>query len=212
MIPLRAKPILLAVGCLLILSDAAVQAQGGMSVGERSALQRIRPGDHIELRFMRDADLNTLVTVSERGDAIFPKLGTIDLASVTIGELRDTLTTRYSEYLRAPELQVNVLRRIIVNGHVRAPDVYYLDVTSSLRDAIAKAGGLLDVANRRNVAIIRRNERIKVRDWDTASGPQYDLQSGDQIFVGKQPWLVLNALPVISTSFIVIGLIRSLRQ
>lgn len=45
---------------------------------------------------------------------------------------------RYGGFLRAPELEVTVLRRIVVNGEVRMPSVYMVDVTLSLRDAIAQ--------------------------------------------------------------------------
>lgn len=187
-------------------------AQNVEDAARRAARDRLRPGDRIELQFRRDRELNSSVSVNERGEAVFPKLGTLDVAHVTIAGLQDTLRARYSEFLRSPELEVTVLRRVVVNGEVRMPNVYMLDVSSSVRDAIARAGGLLETGNRKNVTIIRGDRSTKVKDWERSQGPETDLQSGDQIIVGRKNWLVLNALPVISTSVIVIGLIRSLRN
>ena len=182
------------------------------AVAARAATQLIRPGDRIELRFHRDRDLNATVTVNERGEGIFPKLGTLHVVDIAIGALRDTLIRRYSEYLRDAELETSVHRRVVVLGEVRTPDVYYLDVTSSVRDAIARAGGALETANRKRVTIVRGGQRLKATRWESDQGPANDLRSGDQVVVARQPWIVLNALPVISTSVIVIGLIQSLRR
>lgn len=192
---------------------APLHAQGDASaVAVRASAQRLRTGDRIDLKFLRDPELNAVVTVNERGEAVLPKLGTVAVGSIAIGALRDTLAARYNEYLRNSELQVAVLRRVVVNGEVKVPDVYYLDVNSAVRDAIAKAGGTLETANKQKVIIVRGAQRFRAKHWESSLDPQNDVQSGDQIVVARQPWLILNALPVISTSVIVIGLIRSLRH
>ena len=191
----------------------ALSGQDGVAaVATRAARAMLRPGDQIELQFRRDRELNSSIMVNERGEAIFPKLGAVQVSAISIGALKDTLLSRYSVYLREPEMDVTVLRRVTVNGEVKLPNVYMVDLTSSVRDAIARAGGLLETARKGSVVIIRGNERIKVPNWDRSQGPETDLASGDQIIVGRKNWLVLNALPVISTSVIVIGLIRSLRN
>ncbi len=190
-----------------------LNAQSGVEeTARRAAVAVLRPGDRIELQFRRDRELNSAVNVNERGEAVFPKLGTLDVTRVTIGGLQDTLRARYGEFLRTPELEVTVLRRIVVNGEVRMPNIYMVDVTSSLRDAVARAGGLLETANKNNVSIIRDGRERRVKNWDRVDGPETDLRSGDQIVVGRKSWITLNALPVISTSVIVIGLIQSLRR
>ncbi len=181
-------------------------------VAHRVAEQRLRPGDAIQVQFPQDRELNSSVVVNERGEAVFPKLGAVDVTRLTIGGLPDTLRSRYALYLRDPSLDVAVLRRVTVNGEVRLPSVYMLDVTSTIRDAVAKAGGLTETAKRNDLVIVRGSERIRVADWQNNTGPVADLLSGDQVFVGRKSWLELNALPVISTSVIVIGLIQSLRR
>lgn len=205
------RTVALLVGIAVATSQSAAQS-AVEGVARRAATALVRPGDRIELQFRRDRELNSSVSVNERGEAVFPKLGMIDVTDVTIGGLQDTLRARYSEYLRAPELEITILRRVVVNGEVKLPNVYMLDVTSSVRDAIARAGGLLETSNKNKVYIVRDNRRIRAKNWETSQGPELDLQSGDQVVVARKNWLVLNALPVISTSVIVIGLIRSLRN
>jgi protein involved in polysaccharide export with SLBB domain len=201
-----------AVWLASLVGATAASAQGTVEeTARRAATALVRPGDRIELQFRRDRELNSSINVNERGEAVFPKLGTIDVAQVTIAGLQDTLQARYKEFLRAPEFEVTVLRRVVVNGEVRAPNIYMLDVTSGVRDAIARAGGLLETANKKKVSIVRGTQHIQVENWDQQRGPETDLQSGDQIVVGRKSWLTLNALPVISTTVIVAGLIQSLR-
>jgi polysaccharide export outer membrane protein len=205
---------------LLALCSAGVGAQSSVDsasgfveeTARRAAQARLRPGDRIELQFRRDRELNSSVGVSELGDAVFPKLGSLRVSGMSIAQLQDSLRRAYATYLRHPELEVGVLRRVTVNGEVRLPNVYWVDLTSSVRDAIARAGGMLETANRSKVYVVRDGTRLRVKDWDRNEGPEYDLLSGDQVLVGRKSWLTLNALPVISTSVIVIGLIRSLRN
>ena len=193
---------------------AELRAQGSVEeAARRAATSMVKPGDRIELQFRRDRELNSSINVNERGEAVFPKLGTLDVTDITIAGLQDTLRARYAEYLRAPELEVTVLRRVVVNGEVRVPNVHMLDVaSSSVRDAIARSGGLLETANKKKVFIVREGQRIAVANWESSTGIDTDLQSGDQVLVGRKSWFVINALPLVSTSVIVIGLIQSLRQ
>jgi protein involved in polysaccharide export with SLBB domain len=197
-----------------MLGAAELPGQGtAQDATRRAATATVRPGDRIELQFRRDRDLNSSINVNERGEAVFPKLGTIEVADITIAALQDTLRSRYAEYLRAPELEVNVLRRVVVIGEVRVPNVHMLDVaSSSVRDAIARSGGLLETANRKQVYIVRDGRRIHAKDWERSLGADTDLQSGDQVLVERKSWFVINALPLVSTSVIVIGLIQSLRR
>lgn len=204
-----------AAGCLIagiLLTGPQLYAQNqSMAVAVRAADQLIRPGDRIVLRLLGVGPGSDTLMVNERGEAVFTRLGVINLGNVRIGALRDTLMARYRDYIREPEVDVSVYRRVVVNGQVRTPDVYYLDTSSGVRDAIAKAGGPLETASRSKVTVVRGARRISVPRWETDQGPEADLQSGDQVIVGRQSWFALNALPLISTSVIVIGLLRSLR-
>ena len=183
------------------------------AAARRAAAMKVRPGDRIDLHFLREPTLTGSVLVNERGEAAFPKLGLMRVDTLTIGSLQDTLRARYSEYLRSPELEVLVQRRVVVNGEVRLPNVYMVDVASTVRDVIAKAGGVTEMGNRNNVVVVRDGQRIKADGWDRG-GEQglADLQSGDQVIVGRKNWLVINAIPAISTAVLLASFVYTVAR
>lgn len=203
------RVLIAVIACHLVFAGAA-SAQDGAGVRSVSA-ERVRPGDKIALRFLREPALSESVTVSDRGEAPFPKVGILKVSDLTIAQLQDTLRTRYSEFLRLPELDIAILRRVVVNGEVRVPGVYLVDMTTGVRDLIARAGGVTDNGNRRKVMVVRGAEQIRVPDWDTSANG-FALLSGDQVLVPRKSWLVLNAFTAISTAVLVTSFIITLTR
>jgi polysaccharide export outer membrane protein len=78
-------------------------------------------GDRVRVRVWREPQLSDEFMVDENGSIVFPRLGRTTVAGRSIASLQDTLTARYAEYLRNPEVTVTVLRRVGVLGEVRAP-------------------------------------------------------------------------------------------
>jgi protein involved in polysaccharide export with SLBB domain len=184
--------------------------EGTDAAAKRAASSLVRPGDQIALRFLREPQMSATVGVNERGDAPFPKLGMLHVAELTISQVEDTLRSRYAEYLRAPELDIAVLRRVTVNGEVKVPNVYMVDINSTVRDAIAKAGGITENGSSGRVAIVRDGRRTSAKGWEREQGTRMDLQSGDQVLVGRKPWVVINFFSVVSTAVILITLYRTI--
>lgn len=207
---LRSNSTLALLGALLALAPGARAQDDNPAM--RAASARVAPGDRILLHVVREPELNDSIFVTERGEAAFPKLGKIQVAELTIGELQDTLYARYGQYLRTPVIQIKVLRRVVVNGEVRMPGVYFVDIATTLRDVIARAGGVSETGNRGKVAIMRDGERMPVPNWETDEGTASDLRSGDQVVVGRKNWLVINALPAISTAVVLGSFIISLAK
>jgi polysaccharide export outer membrane protein len=116
-----------------------------------------------------------------------------------VGEVREMLTDRYKEYLRTPAIEVTVLRRIGVHGEVKAPTLYWVDLTMTLRDAIALAGGLTPAGDENKILVERRGQRIRFGEAETAATLAAGLESGDQIVVERRNWFDLNTPFVIST-------------
>ena len=200
-------------GVIALLIGAACVARSGAQTSESAARRGsdalVRPGDRIMLRVLRENDLNADLIVSEQGEAPFPKLGVLTVATMSIAKLQDTLRTRYAEFLRFPAVDVVVLRRIVVQGAVRNPSVYMVDVATTVRDIIAQAGGVSESGDPRKVKILRDGKEIKVKGWEAESGPIGDLTSGDQVYVSRKSWIALNLLSTISTSVVVISLLIS---
>jgi polysaccharide export outer membrane protein len=143
---------------------------------------------------------------------MLPKIGIVKASALTIGEFRDTVRTRFAEYFRDAPIELVVLRRVAVNGEVAKPNVYYVDVTTTLRDVIARAGGITEAGNARKVTIVRGGQRIVVPNWQQDRSASSDLRSGDQVVVGRRSWLAMNALPALSVTTVVASLIISLAR
>jgi protein involved in polysaccharide export with SLBB domain len=160
---------------------------------------RILPGDRVSLRIWREPDWSGQFDVDDRGVVVLPRLGPVPVAGRSVAAVRDDLTERYREYLRTPAVEVTVLRRIGVHGEVKAPTLYWVDLTMTLRDAIALAGGLTPQGDPNRIVVERRGDRIRFGEAETAATIAAGLESGDQIVVERRSWFVLNTPFVIST-------------
>jgi protein involved in polysaccharide export with SLBB domain len=172
----------------------------------RASVAHPQPGDRVWFHVLREPKLSDTVMVDERGDVMLPKVGIINASAMTIGAFRDTVRTRVAEFLRDSPIELVVLRRVSVNGAVNRPNVYYVDITTTVHDLIARAGGVTDVANANNVVIIRDGQRIHVRDWQQDQSANSDLRSGDQVVVGRKSWLSMNFLSALSVMTGVVSL------
>jgi polysaccharide export outer membrane protein len=212
----RITKALLLLALALPLTVAAQQpAQQGDTVPDfvrRAANEHPQPGDRVWLHVWREQKLSDTVMVDERGEVMLPKIGIVKASAMTIGEFRDSVRTRFAEYFRDAPVELVVLRRVAVNGEVAKPDVYYVDVTTTLRDVIARAGGITEAGNAKKVTIVRGGQRIAVPNWQQDRSVSSDLRSGDQVVVGRRSWLAMNALPALSVTTVVASLIISLAR
>ena len=196
-----------ALALVLLVAGLPVGAQSsGLGGDVRIADALIRPGDRIKLKVFREEALSdSAILVDARGDATFPKIGVVPVGRFTIGTLRDSLRVRFEKYLRQPDIDVVVLRRVAVSGEVRVPNVLFIEPTATLRDVIARAGGLTPDGEPKRLSVVREGRAVRVPDWRGPEGDAYELRSGDQIVVGTKPWLQRNALGLASTAAIVVS-------
>ena len=188
---------LLALGLLCGVVLPAV-AQGASPVESGAGV--VRAGDQVELRIWRDEDLSGVFTVGHNGSVVLPRLGTIAVAGRPADELQRWLREQYQEYLRHSAIEIILLRRVGVHGEVRKPDLYMVDLTVTLRDVVAMAGGLTEQGDPNKIVIVRDGERFRVGEGRTVQFMSAELQSGDQIVVGRRNWFLLNPLAIISTA------------
>jgi polysaccharide export outer membrane protein len=205
--------------CLVAGAPRLAAAQQSAQQGEvssasvrRAVAAHPRPGDRVWLHVWREPKMSDTVMVDERGEVLFPKIGIVNASAMTIADFRDTVRGRFAEFLRDAPVDVAVLRRIVVNGSVGRPNVYYIDVTTTVRDAIARAGGVTDEGNPHKVVIVRDGRQIPVPDWELDNSTNSELRSGDQIVVSRKPWFASNLLPAVSVftgvAFLLITLVR----
>jgi len=180
-------------------AQAPVAGDAGREVSQRAASVTVAPGDRVRVHVWREPTFSDELTVDERGELVVPRLGRMRVDGWVVSALEDTLTARYGEYLRKPSVSVTVLRRVAVQGEVRAPNLYYVDATKTLREVLAEAGGVTEAGNPGRLTIIRDGRAIRVPGWERGEALGTDLRSGDQIFVPRRRWIERNALAVAST-------------
>jgi polysaccharide export outer membrane protein len=193
-------------------ADRSLRAQAVETPAVRAASSRPQPGDRLFVHIVGEPLLSDTVTVNERGEIALAKLGVLNIARLSIGEVQDTVRARYGRLLRDPAVEVNVFRRIGVNGAVKKPDVYLVDLSTTLRDLIARAGGIADNGDRGKVYIVRNGDRIHVDHWESDASRASDLQSGDQIVVDRQAWWKSNIFSLTSTAVLIASFAISLMR
>ena len=104
-------------------------------------------GDQVEIKFAYSPEFNEMQTIRPDGKLELLLVGEIDAAGKTPSDLRDELTSLYSEHLAHPELAVmtrlSLNQRIYVGGAVRTPGVMEMHGTLTAMEAIMESGGFL---------------------------------------------------------------------
>jgi protein involved in polysaccharide export with SLBB domain len=195
---------------------AAQEGNAARSAESTAGAATVRPGDQVNLRIFREPEMSGTYAVSESGELVLPRLGRIAVTDLTPEALQDSLVSAYTHYLRNPSIEISVLRRISVHGEVRRPDIYMVDLSTTVQDLIARAGGVTEAGNENRVTILRDGHRLEVGGSARASVQAADLRSGDQVVVGRRSWIAMNALGIVSTAAVAVSvfvpLIRSLRN
>ena len=124
-------------------------------------------GDRLDVVFFVHKELTTLDLLVRSDDRItLPYVGDVVAAGVTPMQLDSTLTVRFSEVLRDPNLSVIVRqpaqKLVYVLGQVKTPGGFPYDTNVSLLHALALAGGLDSGAKTTHVLVIRRKGPEKI--------------------------------------------------
>ncbi len=164
---------------------------GAKSITPASA-PSMHPGDLLRLRIYREPDLSGDFQVNERGAVVLPRLGEVRIADWPTDSLQPRLTRAFAEYLRNPTVEVTPLRRIAVTGAVLKPNLYQVDPTMTVMDALAMAGGSAPDGVRDRVELRRNNQRLVASLDQRSLVADLRLQSGDQLFVPQRSWLSRN--------------------
>jgi protein involved in polysaccharide export with SLBB domain len=169
----------------------------------------VQPGDRISVAVWGEPEMAGTFLVTEDGNVVLPKLGVVQVTRRSVAQLQDSLRRAYAAFIRSP-VEIEVLRRISVQGEVNKPDLYMVDLTMTLRDVIAKAGGLTGGGDPNKVYILRGDSTIRVGEGGNGIFLATELRSGDQIVVGSRSWISRNSLALTGTAFGLVGIIISI--
>ena len=119
----------------------------------------IGPDDVLTIVFWREKDLSGDVSVRPDGRISLPLLNDIDAAGLTPEELRLRVTEAAEKLIEAPTVTVVVKqinsRKVFITGQVAKPGPYPLNGPTTVVQLLAIAGGVLEYADDKNIAIMR---------------------------------------------------------
>lgn len=156
----------------------------------------IGPEDVLDVLVWKNPELTRTVSVRPDGRISLPLVNDVLVTHLTANQLRDVLTKKYAAFVSEPEVSVVVKEinsvKISVLGMVKTPGRYQLKSRTTVLDALAMAGGLVDFAKRDRIVIFRLKPdgnyspmgfdytRV-VSDYDAKAN--FLLQSGDIVVV-----------------------------
>lgn len=175
---------------------ALTACASGSSIAELGTTPRpfrVNAGDHLLIAVWPDNDLGLGgdYVVAEDGMVYLPLLGGLEVAGLTLAEVRSLLRTKYGEAIKEPVVQVTPKFPVSVLGAVGRPGLYHVTPAETLFDAISLAGGFGTGAKQREVQIIRDGSVIEVDARGTVGGgADLSLHSGDRIIVPSPRWRI----------------------
>jgi protein involved in polysaccharide export with SLBB domain len=158
----------------------------------------LRAGDRVALKVWSNPELAGTFTVAVSGLLALPKIGILAADKMDAIALQDSVVRAYTALVRDPAVEVVVQRRVGVVGEVRQPGIYFADLSMSVADVIAQAGGLTESGSPTKIVVRRGPEQIPLEDHNgmTPLGP---IHSGDQIIVGRRGFWARNPGLLVST-------------
>jgi len=121
---------------------------------------RLGAGDQLRITVFNEEELTGQYVVGSQGTIAYPLVGSVDAAGLTIGEFSLRLQEALGEFIRAPNVSVEVAnyRPFFILGEVQRPGTYPYSASLTVLNAVATAGGFTYRANRGRVFIRHANE------------------------------------------------------
>ena len=129
--------------------------------------------------------------ITEDGLVYLPIIDSVQVAGLTIEEVRRVLDKAFEPYLRFATTRVKLANmRVNVLGEVQNPGVQFIfDNQTSILEVLSLAGDFTSFANRKKVKLIRQTPNGKKSVFlnffkpDFISGPYFYVQPNDIIYV-----------------------------
>lgn len=161
---------------------------------------KLGPADAIAVRVYGQPDYSfERLVVSPVGRVYHPLLGDVEVARLTVNEVKQRLASEMSQYLIDPKVSVSLIEansaKVGVLGEVTKPGIVVLSRPMAVLDAISEAGGFTAFGNKSSVILIRpladgrmvkREINVK-RIMEAQAKPEdnVSLLAGDVVVVGQ---------------------------
>lgn len=183
--------------------------------GER--VYRVGPFDKLAISVFGVPDLSQTVQIDAAGRFAYPLVGAVEAGGKTPDEISRELATRLAQYVRNPQVTVNleetVSQVVTVDGAVTEPGLYPVVGRMTLMRAVATAKGVTEFARLQDVVIFRTvGDRQMAALYNLTAVrrgayPDPEIFAGDVIVVGDSPARrlfrdVLQASPLFVTPIV----------
>jgi polysaccharide biosynthesis/export protein len=158
----------------------------------------LKPGDRLLIKIWLDTAFADTVRIDETGAAMLPRLGPMHITDLASRGIADSVRRAYTRVTRTPSIEVTPLRRVTVLGEVKLPATYFMETGTTLREAIALAGGVTDIGALKYLIVMRDSARFALDNWQRRADDISIVRSGDVLWVDREPWLKRNIFSVIS--------------
>jgi polysaccharide export outer membrane protein len=172
---------------------------------------RLRPGDIVSVRItsltpeewdffqkgnassqtsMQDPLLTGYV-ISEEGTIQLPVVGPVNVEGLSLQEANSLLQQQVAQYVKSPTVHIKLLNfTYTILGEVNGQGTYSTyDPRLNILQAVGRAGGLTEFADRANVKIVRKQGQevevafVNLLEADIISSPYYYLRPDDVVVV-----------------------------
>jgi protein involved in polysaccharide export with SLBB domain len=150
-------------------------------------------GDRITLRLAGAPEDFPDTLLVERGAVVdLPGMGRISVAGILRSELQAHMAAEISRFVRNPDLTVQSLVRLSIQGAVRSPGFYVFPAEMLLGDVLMAAGGpqqdsrLDAIRIRRGEDVLLRGDEVQTALDEGRSIDQLGLRAGDEVTIPQR--------------------------
>jgi len=179
-----------------------------------SAEYTLGPGDVLRITIYGHGDLPQEVVLSSDGSFIYPFIGQVRAAGLTVPQLTESMARRLEEgYLVAPQITIAVTQyssqQVYVLGAVKSPGVHTLKHNTTLLELISAAGGPTQEAGAEVILARakqndetsrtgnrkRSTESVRVNLEKLMAGEvaqRIEIDSGDTVYIPKKEFFFIS--------------------
>ncbi len=171
------------------------------SQSQPQSRETLGEGDAVRITVFQNPDLTTEARISERGTITFPLIGEVAIGGMTPAgaEARIAQQLADGKFVVKPQVNLNVVRvrsrQVSVLGQVARPGRYALDdVSSTLTDILALAGGIIPGGDDNVTVMLRRTGKTVKVEVDVPGmyrtgdmSRNIPLENGDVVYVQRAP-------------------------
>jgi len=155
---------------------------------------RISPYDLLTIDVFQAEEMSQEIRVNPNGNIALPLVGTIKAAGLTQEQLTQSIKTKLAaKYIQDPQVNLFIKefnnQEITVGGEVKKPGVFPIKGKMTLLQAVAKAEGLSELADKDKIILFRMPQKAYLLSLDS-------IQQGKM----KDPYLKSNDKIIVQTS------------